>query len=79
MFADMVERTDHAAFENGKIVSSAVDMDEAGVNAKTSRTPLRRTGTPQEPANVALFLASDQSRQVTGADYTVNAGSTSFV
>jgi hypothetical protein len=26
-----------------------------------------------------LFLASDQARQVTGADYTVNAGSTSFV
>jgi hypothetical protein len=29
LFADMVKRTDHAAFENGKIIFSAIDVDEA--------------------------------------------------
>ncbi len=29
LFADVVERSDHATLENGKIVFSAVDMDEA--------------------------------------------------
>jgi hypothetical protein len=29
LLADMVERTNHAALENGKIVFSVIDMDEA--------------------------------------------------
>jgi NAD(P)-dependent dehydrogenase (short-subunit alcohol dehydrogenase family) len=43
------------------------------------RLALGRVNAPEDVAAVILFLASDQARQVTGADYTVNAGSTSFV
>jgi len=43
------------------------------------RLALGRVNTPEDVAQVILFLASSQSRQVTGADYTVNAGSTRFV
>lgn len=43
------------------------------------RLPLGRVNEPQDVAAVVLFLASDLARQVTGADYTVNAGSTIFV
>jgi NAD(P)-dependent dehydrogenase (short-subunit alcohol dehydrogenase family) len=43
------------------------------------RLSLGRVNTPAEVAAVVLFLASDQARQVTGADYTINAGSTAFV
>ena len=37
--------------------------------------PLRRIGEPEDVAEVALFLASDASRFVTGADHVVDGGS----
>jgi hypothetical protein len=38
--------------------------------------PLGRRGTPEEVANVYLFLASDLASFVTGASYAVDGGST---
>jgi hypothetical protein len=39
-------------------------------------TALGRRGTPEEVANVCLFLASDLASFVTGAIYTVDGGAT---
>jgi 3-oxoacyl-[acyl-carrier protein] reductase len=36
--------------------------------------PLRRLGTPEEIAHVAVFLASDKSSYITGATIDVNGG-----
>jgi hypothetical protein len=42
----------------------------------TAATPMGRRGTPEEVANVYLFLASDEASYVTGALYTVDGGIT---
>lgn len=39
-----------------------------------SEIPLQRMGQPEEVANVALFLASDESSYVTGSTYFVDGG-----
>jgi NAD(P)-dependent dehydrogenase (short-subunit alcohol dehydrogenase family) len=38
------------------------------------RMPLARLGEPDDVAAVAVFLASDRARQITGADYVVDGG-----
>jgi 3alpha(or 20beta)-hydroxysteroid dehydrogenase len=40
-----------------------------------TRIPLKRYGTPNEVADLMLFLASDESRYCTGGVYSVDAGS----
>ncbi|MBS3169565.1 SDR family oxidoreductase [Candidatus Woesearchaeota archaeon] len=45
-----------------------------------SKIPMRRIGKPEEVANVAVFLASDEASYVTGGMYSVDGGeSTSSV
>jgi NAD(P)-dependent dehydrogenase (short-subunit alcohol dehydrogenase family) len=42
--------------------------------ALIDQTPLRRFGSPEDVANVALFLASDEALFVTGAEIAVDGG-----
>jgi 3alpha(or 20beta)-hydroxysteroid dehydrogenase len=52
------------------------DMLPAGSSDRFLRLPLRRTGLPSEVAELVLFLASDASSYITGAEFAVDAGLT---
>ncbi len=41
----------------------------------TSNIPFKRFGTPEEVANVALFLVSDEASYVSGSIYSVTGAS----
>ncbi len=50
---------------------------EAG-RAATAGLPIPRLGEPEDIANCILYLASDESSYVTGAEFTVDAGMTAM-
>ena len=54
--------------------TGSTDMADARVPA--DRVPLGRVGQPQDIANCVLYLASDESNYVTGAEFVVDAGMT---
>jgi NAD(P)-dependent dehydrogenase (short-subunit alcohol dehydrogenase family) len=55
-------------------------MPEAELLAKAqARIPLRRAGTPEEVAQVALFLASDAASYVTGAIIPMDGGAAAVI
>ncbi len=49
---------------------------QAPQDVHTSRVPLGRMGEPQDIANCIVYLASDESNYVTGAEFTIDAGMT---
>jgi NAD(P)-dependent dehydrogenase (short-subunit alcohol dehydrogenase family) len=56
---------------------SAGEMSVTSAFLAVKSVPLGRRGTPEEVANVFLFLASDLATYVTGAIYPVDGGATS--
>ena len=60
------------------INQAVLDSPEAKA-AAIGEVPWGRFGTPEEVANLALFLASDQSDYVTGSTYYVDGGLTQQV
>lgn len=49
-------------------------LDEAALKAWTEAIPLKRGGTPEDVANLCVFLASDQSTYITGQTIHVDGG-----
>jgi NAD(P)-dependent dehydrogenase (short-subunit alcohol dehydrogenase family) len=47
---------------------------EETIRSMVADTPLRRFGTPKEVADLAVFLACDESSYITGAEFHVDGG-----
>jgi 3alpha(or 20beta)-hydroxysteroid dehydrogenase len=60
----------------GVIEDTSFFREGAPGHAEAARraVPMQRQGTPQECANLVLFLASDQSSYITGAEITIDGG-----
>ena len=50
------------------------ELDEKTVQGWRDAIPLKRGGTPEDVANLALFLASDLSTYITGQTLNVDGG-----
>lgn len=61
----------------GIIATPMIAAQDAGITADVvAATPLKRLGTPQEIAYGAVFLASDESSFITGAELVIDGGYT---
>jgi 3-oxoacyl-[acyl-carrier protein] reductase len=56
------------------VIATEVELPQAIIERYQSMTSVRRLGTPEEIANVVLFLASDLSSYVTGETINVDGG-----
>ena len=61
-------------FINTPIFDSRLKTEPNYLNDIAKTIPLKRIGTPQDIANAALFLASDEASYITGVDLLVDGG-----
>jgi NAD(P)-dependent dehydrogenase (short-subunit alcohol dehydrogenase family) len=65
-----------AGVETEMVKASSLDNPDFDADLFFSRAPLRRLGTPEEIANLAVFLASNESSYVNGAIVRADGGIT---
>jgi 3alpha(or 20beta)-hydroxysteroid dehydrogenase len=57
----------------------AQGLDGMDLDRLFGKIPAGRVGTPEDIANLMVFLASDESSYFTGADFVVDGGATTFI
>ena len=59
-------------------LAADADQERQLVNGLAASVPLGRLGRPEEVANLALFLASDEGSFINGAEIFVDGGEVHF-
>lgn len=76
---DIRSNSVHPVFTRTPIVEPLIELGgggEAGEQKLSRQIPLRRLGEPEDIAYAVLYLASDESRFVTAAEFKVDGGIT---
>ena len=69
----------HPVFTRTAIIDPMIQLkgsQEAGEKALTRNIPMKRLGEPEEVASMATYLASDESKFVTGTEFRIDGGIT---
>lgn len=64
----------HTPFVDGYLAKTYPNREQEMFDKLAATQPIGRMGVPEEVANMAFFLASDQAEFLTGADYLVDGG-----
>ncbi len=64
----------HTPFVDGFIEKNYPDKKEEMFEALSKTQPIGRMGKPEEIANLALYLCSDEASFITGADFPIDGG-----
>ncbi|HSI76950.1 MAG TPA: SDR family oxidoreductase [Lunatimonas sp.] len=64
----------HTPFVDGYLAKTYPGREQEMFDKLAATQPIGRMGIPEEVANMAVFLASDQAEFLTGADYLVDGG-----
>ncbi|WP_158858287.1 SDR family NAD(P)-dependent oxidoreductase [Lunatibacter salilacus] len=64
----------HTPFVDGYLTKTYPGREQEMFDKLAATQPIGRMGIPEEVANMAFFLASDQAEFLTGADYLVDGG-----
>ncbi|MFC8684301.1 SDR family NAD(P)-dependent oxidoreductase [Brevibacillus porteri] len=66
----------HPGYIDTNMVSYALETTKHSKSELAQATPTGRLGTVEDVANMVLFLASDESSHVTGAEFVIDGGAT---
>ena len=64
----------HTPFVDGFIKKNYPEKEQEMFEALSKTQPIGRMGMPEEIANLALFLCSDEAGFITGTDYPIDGG-----
>ena len=64
----------HTPFVDGYLAKTYPGREQEMFDKLAATQPIGRMGVPEEVANMAFFLSSDQAEFLTGADYLVDGG-----
>lgn len=64
----------HTPFVDGFIAKNYPDKEKEAFEKLSKTQPIGRMGKPEEVANLAVYLCSDEAAFITGTDFPIDGG-----